>query len=109
MEEDKLVRFGKTATLFFIITSFFLLILFWGKLPPQVPLFYSRPWGEEQLGKPLELLILPGTSFLFYLGAALICKFYSLEKLLLRIINTGVALFSFLSFLTLLKIITLAI
>lgn len=109
MEEDKLVRFGKTATLFFIITSFFLLILFWGKLPPQVPFFYSRPWGEEQLGKPLELLILPGTSFLFYLGATLIGKFYSLESLLLRIINTGVALFSFLSFLTLLKIITLAI
>ena len=29
----------------------------WGKnLPPQIPLFYSLPWGEEQLASPWEIL-----------------------------------------------------
>lgn len=27
------------------------------KLPPQIPLFYSKPWGEEQLAKPIQLII----------------------------------------------------
>lgn len=26
------------------------------KLPPQIPLFYSRPWGEEQLSPPLGMV-----------------------------------------------------
>ncbi len=31
-----------------------------GKLPLQIPLFYSRPWGEKMLSTPLGLWILPG-------------------------------------------------
>ena len=26
------------------------------KLPPQIPLFYSRPWGAEQLTEPAKLI-----------------------------------------------------
>ncbi len=26
-----------------------LLLVFWKKLPPEMPWFYSLPWGEEQL------------------------------------------------------------
>ncbi len=40
-------------------------ILILRKLPPQVPVFYSRPWGENQLGKPIELLIPVGCSWFF--------------------------------------------
>ena len=32
-------------------------LLFGKQLPPQIPLFYSRPWGEEQLAPPIRLLI----------------------------------------------------
>ena len=31
----------------------------WKKLPPMVPLWYSLPWGDEQLAAPLWLIILP--------------------------------------------------
>src|SRR3989344_4942122 len=24
-------------------------------LPPEIPLWYSRPWGEEQLAKPVSM------------------------------------------------------
>lgn len=30
-----------------------------GKLPPQIPLFYSRPWGEAMLAPGVYLWILP--------------------------------------------------
>lgn len=39
-----------------------LILVSWGKLPPEVPLFYSRPWGEPILAKPLFLWILPTIS-----------------------------------------------
>lgn len=36
-----------------------LLAVFWQKIPPEVPLLYSRPWGTEQLVSPLLLWLLP--------------------------------------------------
>lgn len=30
-----------------------------GSLPPQIPLFYSEPWGETMLTQPAMLWILP--------------------------------------------------
>jgi len=41
-----------------------ILILFsvWRFLPPQVPLFYSRPWGSLQLVNPVYLTLLPAVS-----------------------------------------------
>ena len=29
------------------------------ELPPTVPLWYSRPWGESQLASPNNLVIIP--------------------------------------------------
>ncbi|MBI2007417.1 MAG: hypothetical protein HYS83_01825 [Candidatus Blackburnbacteria bacterium] len=40
-----------------IAIALFLLLIFWKKLPSQVPLFYSKPWGEEQLVSPVFFLI----------------------------------------------------
>ena len=36
-------------------------------LPSQVPLFYSLPWGEAQLGSKPQLLLLPSISLLICL------------------------------------------
>lgn len=41
-----------------LILSIFILISF-GFLPKKLPLFYSLPWGEEQLAIPQQLLIIP--------------------------------------------------
>ncbi|MFZ5365783.1 MAG: hypothetical protein ACOZBZ_00635 [Patescibacteria group bacterium] len=109
MEQDKYVRWGKLTTVFLILASCFILLLFWIKLPPEVPLFYSRPWGEDQLGQPFFLWILPGGTILVFLGSFAIGKFLTSEKLLIHLITFGATLFSFLSFLTLFKIVTLAI
>ncbi len=37
------------------------------KLPPVIPLLYSRPWGEEQLTPQLFALALPLSLFIFLL------------------------------------------
>jgi hypothetical protein len=38
----------------------------WHLLPPQLPLFYSLPKSNDQLGTPLQLLMLPALSVLFF-------------------------------------------
>lgn len=57
----------KKLYLIFAITSLgialamFLLILFFPKfLPKKLPLFYSLPWGETQLGSFEQFFIIPG-------------------------------------------------
>lgn len=38
-----------------------LLLIFWKKLPPEMPWFYSLPWGEEQLiGKGGMAIVMGG-------------------------------------------------
>jgi hypothetical protein len=41
-----------------------LILVSWGKFPPQIPLFYSRPWGEEILAAPIFIWILPGIALI---------------------------------------------
>src|SRR3989344_278947 len=33
-------------------------VLFYKEFPPQVPLYYSRPWGEDQLVSPVMIFSL---------------------------------------------------
>ncbi|RJR16470.1 hypothetical protein C4579_00245 [Candidatus Microgenomates bacterium] len=40
------------------IVGFGLILYFWEILPPQIPFFFSLPWGEEQLASPASLLLL---------------------------------------------------
>ncbi len=35
------------------------LAIYWRHLPPQVPLLYTRPWGELQLVSPYYLWLIP--------------------------------------------------
>lgn len=42
-----------------------LILVSWGNLPPEVPIFYSLPWGEY-LASPLALWILPLSAFLTF-------------------------------------------
>jgi len=53
--------------IFFILATAITLVFAYSHLPPQVPLFYSRPWGEKQLVAPVFLVILPILSFFIFL------------------------------------------
>ncbi|HUV72515.1 MAG TPA: hypothetical protein VMW25_05920 [Clostridia bacterium] len=78
-------------------------------LPPIVPFFYSRPWGEEQLVPSNYLFFIPGFSlavFLFNLQLArLLLK--KGEKFLVLLSSGFALLFSALGTISLIKIIFL--
>jgi hypothetical protein len=57
----------KNLTFSFLIAQLGLILFFWKKLPPEVPLFYSRPWGKEQLVNPRFLFLLPGLTLVIFL------------------------------------------
>jgi hypothetical protein len=61
----------KKINLYFVIQVFILLtcwlevLVFWSKIPPQIPWFYSLSWGEDQLmNKPWLFLILGMACFI---------------------------------------------
>lgn len=97
-----------TAFFFFFALSLLILILKWQSFPPEVPLNYSLPWGEEQLTTSLQLLILPlSSSFTFVLNFFLASIFLEEEPWLCRILILTSTVFSFLSMLGLIKIVFL--
>lgn len=100
----------KKLALVFWVAQILAIIFSWRSLPPQVPLFYSRPWGEEQLATPASLFILPGLSLIIFLINSALSLFLDEEEKLGRSLLTGTAmLFSLLCLITLIKIIRLVI
>jgi len=87
-----------------------LVIITWTFLPPQLPLFYSRPWGEEQLVHPANLFILPSLGLLIFFVNLFVLSFVPKgEKLINQILISLILVFNFLSLITLIQIIRLAI
>jgi len=105
----------KNLTFGFFLAQLISILFFWRKLPPEIPLFYSRPWGKEQLAKPLFLFLLPGLTLVIFLinFAFLVLVKTRLEEkdasLLKKIIETTNFAFSLFCLITLLKIILLVI
>lgn len=73
-----------TANILMIVT-FFLRI---STLPPQIPLFYSRPWGESQLADAWMIFLIPlFLNLLYILNGYLYKKFFFGNDLVKKIFN----------------------
>lgn len=107
---DKIFRVGFQLAFIFCLAQVLVLLSFWRRLPPQLPLFYSRPWGEEQLTTPLDTLILLGLSTGVML-VNLIISFLLIRKevLIRQILSLASTVFSLLCLITLIQIIRLVI
>ena len=55
---DRLNRYGLFLSLAFLLVGMIVFLMKVWSLSPLVPLFYNRPWGLSQLGKPIQLLSL---------------------------------------------------
>jgi hypothetical protein len=99
------------ASVFALLSNFFAFVFIFfqiNKLPPQIPFFYSRPWGEEQLAPPVYLIFLPIISFLFYIINLIVSfRFSNKDILLSRILLIGSLVISVLSFIASFRIINL--
>lgn len=85
-----------------------LLAVLWYKLPPELPLLYSRPYGEEQLVNHWEIWMLPGIGILIEIiavrgASSLINK----DNLLTQILVWSATLINLMILITVIKIITL--
>ena len=56
------------------------------RLPPQIPLYYSKFWGESQLADLWMIFILPiFMNSLYFINGKILNKFYSTNELIKNI------------------------
>ena len=100
------VRIGFILPIF----SFLILTFFWKKLPPQVPLFYTKPWGEEQLAKNFFLWMLPSFSLILTLiNLRIASLFYNARSFLSYLIVWGNVTVCLLATITLIRILLIIV
>lgn len=98
----------KKFTLILLGGQILIISLFWRTLPPQIPLFYSRPWGKEQLASPSGLIILPLLSLVVFSINSILSSFiFKEEKFISMLLTLTSGVFGLLCFLTLIKIVIL--
>lgn len=77
-------------------------------LPPQVPLFYSLPWGESQLSSAASLFLLPTISIVaLFIDNLFAVSFFKNQPLVSRLSVIISLIVSFFSMITLFMIVTL--
>jgi len=89
---------------------FLLLGITFKRLPPVIPLYYSLPWGEDQLAKKLELFFIPFSAVvIFLLNVVISLLFLKKDNFLVQLLMwTSCAIVLF-GLITLTKIIFLVI
>ena len=104
--KDSFARLVLGTSLFLNLATF--LVAFYAQkyLPPVVPLFYSRPWGKDQLASPLFLVLLPLLAVLALVINTLCANLVS-EKLLQRSLLAASLVVSLLSSIAVFKVILL--
>ncbi|HOZ80738.1 MAG TPA: hypothetical protein PK370_00775 [Candidatus Woesebacteria bacterium] len=96
--------------LVFIVIQIALLIIYYPQLPPVIPMFFSQPWGQMQLGSYSNLFYFPVVSIIILLVNNLLSAVYLGSSLLFsRLLVMSSILFAFLSLYSLFQIIILAL
>ena len=94
--------------LFFIASQIGLLAWKFIQLPPQVPLYYSLPWGQSQLTNASYLFLLPTISIVvLFIDNLFAVSWFKNQPLLSRFSIITSLLISFFSTYTLINIIFL--
>lgn len=103
-----IVRVSVKFSLLLVIGSFLILAWRWQNLPPSVPLWYSKTWGMEQLARPMWLFLLPLGNLVWYMvDLAIVAWQGNQYRIFTQTIFLTTFLVSFLSFVTLIKILFL--
>jgi len=94
--------------LIFIVIQIGLLAWKFTQLPPQVPLYYSLPWGESQLATASYLFLLPTISIVaLFIDNLFAVSFFKNQPLLSRFSVITSLLVSFFSAFTLIRVVFL--
>lgn len=98
---------NKFVLIFFLLSS--LLILWrWNTLPAQVPLWYAKVWGEEQLASPVWLWLIPVSALAIHGINFILTVYLTSENLIFTQMIALVSLLAnFMSAITIIKILFL--
>ena len=108
LRANRIIMLSQRTVLLLSLLSIILLVFVWQRLPPEVPLWYSRPWGESQLANSLWLFLLPLGS-VFWFMVSLLCSVYLTKNHLTftQILFLSTVVTSMLSCITLVQIVFL--
>lgn len=107
---DKTAKLGLKTVFLSLAFSFWWLAVWWYKLPPEVPLLYSRAYGESRLINHWGLWLLPGfSSIINLISIRLAGSLIEKDKLLAQILIWLAALTTTMSLVSLIKIVLLVI
>jgi len=96
--------------LFIAIMQFAFVWYKYNDLPPDIPLFYSRPWGAEQLASSSSAFLLPVITFIVIILNNFLAVFLlRSNSLLSRLLVITSLLFAILSFIATLRSLSLVI
>ncbi|MBI3342859.1 hypothetical protein HY087_01740 [Candidatus Gottesmanbacteria bacterium] len=96
---------SKKLVLGSILVSVALLLWRYPKLPPLIPLWYSKPWGADRLAHPLWLAILPIGSLVILIVNTIAARILTRDMLIFtQILAVTALLVSILSLVTMTKI-----
>lgn len=70
-------------TIILFLAQLVLIIWFYKDLPPEIPLYFSRPWGADWLTSTSSIFILPLLSLITLLVNYFLALFYHQKKLIL--------------------------
>ncbi len=108
--EKKIARIAIQANLVLLALQILIIFSTWRFLPPEIPLFYSHPWGKEQLAEHSRIVLLPSLCLVIFLVNLILARLAAKEELFLKqILKIASLTFSFLISVSLVQIIRLII
>ncbi|MBI5018786.1 hypothetical protein HZB58_00755 [Candidatus Gottesmanbacteria bacterium] len=101
-------RLAKIAVVTQAVSGGIVLAWNWRLLPPEIPLWYSKPWGEERLVSPFFLAIPILTAFAVYaVNHSMVTRTARDHPMFARVLSLSSLLISILSAIIVIRIVTL--
>jgi len=98
LHANKIVSLTSRGVLACIIFMLGLIGFFWQSLPPEIPIWFSHPWGTERLGASWWLLLFPIMTGFWFITNTLFSLYVTKEHLvfsqILHICSLGIAFLS---------------
>ena len=110
IKSNWLIVWASRIIILFIIAQCISILAVFKNLPPSIPLWYSRPWGNDQLAPAIYIFVLPVLTSGIYALNAIFAMYITTEYLIFtQSLFLSSLIVSLLSFIAIIKIIFLVL
>lgn len=108
LQKDRFSFFIFLFCISILLVQVALIAVSFGRLPGEIPIFYSRPWGDEILGAPVFISILPMSGFIALFLNFLMFRLFAKDDVFLeRVLSIFTLTVNVMAFWGLFKIVSL--